>query len=112
MALQDLMLDSGPDVYYSAAFRNVLEDHMVYLRNHPQTSPLLVDPGESYQWRNDLFGLLSARAIPAHFHWMIMRLNNYTSPTQFIPNTVALLCPNFSIVEKIRQSHKSTARIS
>lgn len=112
MSLNTTLVDPGPDIYYTKQFRDVLEDHMVLLREHPNTKPMTIMPGESFQWRNDLFGLLSSKNIPRHLHWVIMRLNNYTSPRQFTTETMLLLVPDSTVLEKIRQSHNSSARIS
>lgn len=112
MALENLMVDSGPDLYYDENFLNVLEDHLPYLHNHPQTKIMVVDPDEAYQWRGDLYGMLQARGEPRQYHWLIMRLNGYTSPKQFTEDTVSLLKPSYPVVEMIAQSHNSASRIS
>jgi len=112
MDITDLTVPSGPDIYYTKKFRDILEDHMTLLRNHPGTSFVTIAPGESYQWRHDLFGLLQSKGIPMHLHWLIMRLNQYFTPTAFLPDTVALLQPDPDFIEKIRASYFSTGRIS
>jgi hypothetical protein len=112
MSINDLLIDMGPDIYYDPNFRNVLEDHMTFLRTHPKTALFTLTPDEAYQWRGDLFGLLLAKNRPAQFHWLIMRLNNYTSPTQFKQDTIGLIEPDYTVVDKIRQSNNSSGRIS
>lgn len=111
MAITDLLADPGPDIYYTKGFRDVLEDHLTWLReNH--SALMVVKPDEAWQWRGDLFGLLHAKGEPRHMHWLIMRLNRWTTPRTFDENTLALLKPNYAVVEQILQSYNSTARIS
>lgn len=109
--LTDLLADPGPDIYYTKAFRDVLEDHLTWLRDY-HSSIMIIQPDEAYQWRGDLFGLLAAKGVPRHLHWLIMRLNRWTSPTHTDENTLAVLKPNPTVVEQILQSYNSTARIS
>lgn len=110
MALTDLMLNPGPDLFYDSDFRNVLEDHMTFLRqNYCQT--VVLAPDEAYQWRSDFFGLLQAKGIPRQYHWLMMRINNYTSPNQFPEDAIAILQPDFTVIDKIAQSHNSLPRI-
>jgi hypothetical protein len=111
MSLLNLMVDPGPDIFYNPEFRNVLEDHMTWLReNHCQ--PVVLKPDESYQWRGDFFGLLSQKGVARQYHWVVMRLNEYTSPHQFEQDTQAILLPNETVIEKIAQSHNSLPRIT
>jgi len=111
MTLTTLMVDPGPDIFYDPQFRHVLEDHMTWLReNHSE--PLVLRPDEAYQWRGDFFGLLSKKGVARQYHWLVMRLNQYTSPNEFIETIPAILVPNFSVIGKIAQSHNSLPRIS
>jgi hypothetical protein len=111
MALTNLMVDPGPDIFYDPEFRNVLEDHMSYLReNYCQV--VVLQPDEAYQWRGDFFGLLSQKGVPRQYHWLVMRLNQYTSPNQFTEDIQVMLFPDYTVVEKIAQSHNSLSRIS
>lgn len=106
MALSDLMVDPGDDLFYDSDFRNVLEDHMTYLRdNFSQVK--MISPDQSYQWRGDMFGLLDVLGYARQYHWLIMRLNQFTSPLQFHENVLAILVPDTDEVNRIAQSHKT-----
>lgn len=112
MALKQLMTAQGPDIYYDPAFRNVLEDHLSYLRALQSTVRRAVSPGEAYRFEYDLFGLLKIYGVEAHLHWVVMRLNNYTSPDEFRADVTELLVPDATVVDRIRQSHQATRRIA
>jgi hypothetical protein len=107
-----LMVDAGPAMYYDESFRNVLEDHMNYLRTNPSTMVLTLDPIRVYQYANDLFGLLQLYDVPLHLHFVIMRMNKLTKPNADISNFTSLLVPNATTVDMIRQSYVNLNRIS
>lgn len=110
--LESLMVDPGPNVDYSPEFRNVLEDHMGYLRSHPDTIPLTITPDDAYRFEFDLWGVLQKSNVPSNLHWVIMRMNNYTSPTEFAHTDTVLLVPNPDVIDMIRQTHLTTHRVS
>jgi hypothetical protein len=111
-AVENSVIDMGPDSYYTDQFRSVMEDHMTYLRNHPNTAIQAVLPNEADQWKGDFFGLLSAKNIPAKLHWIVMRMNNYTSPLKPDENLIAFMIPDPTVVEQIRQMSTAAKPIS
>lgn len=112
MKVDDLMPAEGASIYYDPAFRNVLEDHMTFLREHPQTSVLNVEPTQAYRFEHDLFGLLAHYGVSRAFHWVVMRMNKMTTPTELTRDAVQLLVPETRLVEQIRQSHMTKRRIT
>jgi hypothetical protein len=111
MALNNLMVDPGPDIFYDPEFRNVLEDHMTYLRE-TNSQIILIDPSDAYRWRGDFFGFLDTHPVKRQYHWLVMRINQFTSPNQFHEDVLAMTLPDFALVEQILQSHNSLPRIS
>lgn len=112
MALIDLLIDAGSDIYYDPVFRNVLEDHMTYLREHPQTTIMPISPNDAYVYRQDLFGVLLKNNVQPQYHWLVMRMNKYTAPHQFSEDVISLMVPNANVIAQIRSSHMATPRIS
>lgn len=112
MGINDLMLSAGPSIYYDDSFRNVLEDHLWYLKNHSSTSVLSIEPIKAYKYEYDLYGLLNNYSINMNLHWIIMRLNNMTDPTEVTRDLKMLLIPDIRVIEQIRQSHMTTRRIA
>lgn len=111
MSLDTLMSDAGPDIYYDPAFREVLESHMSWLRNHPTTLVRGVDPSTADQYNHDLPGLLRHYSAPDHLHWVIRRLNDIPSPYADLRDLTSLLWPNQTTVSHIQQSHSGSNRI-
>ncbi|EKD89522.1 MAG: hypothetical protein ACD_33C00046G0003 [uncultured bacterium] len=111
MKIDSLMTNTGPAIFHDQAFLAVLEDHMSYLRSHPTTVVLNIDPNKAYKYEFDLNGLLLLYSVPTYLHWLTMRMNNMTSPTDYRKDKLILLVPNDGIVGHIRQSHTSTRRV-
>ena len=112
MNINDLSFDAGPSIYYKDDFRAVLEDHMSFLREHKSTSQLYVDANKAYKYEHDLFGFLANASVGAHLHWVIMRMNKMTSPMEFTLGTEVLLIPDVGLIDKIRQSHMSSRKLT
>jgi len=47
-----------------------------------------------------------------HLHWLVMRMNDMTTPTEATKSIDHLLVPDFRTVERIRQSHVTTRRLN
>jgi hypothetical protein len=113
MSAVDTMLTAqGAAVYYTDAFRNVLEDHMTYLRKATSTTVMNVDPIKAYRFELDLDGLLLDMGIPLYLHWVVMRMNNLSSPQQVPADLTTLLICAPSELEMIRQSEYTKARLN
>ena len=112
MKVDQYLTESGSSIYYDNDFRNVLEDHMTFLRNHPLTSVITLDANKVYQFEFDLFGLFRFYQIPVQLYWLTMRMNNRVSPQDNVKNIEILLVPDHNTVAQIAQSHTTTKRIN
>ncbi len=101
------MIKPGPDVFYTKAFKDVLEAHMGFLRNHQNTRNLPINDHDKVVYNGDLGGYLNSVKTPLHLHWVIMRMNNMYSMYDFGPHIQTLLIPEESTVDKIRQQFVS-----
>lgn len=107
MQIDKLQSSVGADIYYDGNFRNVLDDHMTYFRGSSSTKTITIEPIYADKYEGDLSGLLSQYGIAVEYHWVIMRLNNFTSFNDNSRNLSQLLIPNFDEVEQIRQVHRT-----
>jgi hypothetical protein len=112
MNVDSLMFNPGSDIYYDAGFRVVLEDHMTLLRNDSTTQIIDVAPMDAYVYEADLFGLLSKYGVAPYLHWLTMRMNDMTSPSENDLKLTQLLIPYQGNIDKIRQSYTSVNRIT
>lgn len=111
MKLDSLMRDPGPSIYYDPDFRNVLEAHMTELRSN-STDILNVEPAAAYKYEFDFFSLLANYSVPDHYHWIVMRMNKFDSPTANTRDLSVLMLPDQRQISRIVSSHKTTRKIT
>lgn len=110
--IDNLMVQEGPAVFYDNDFKVVLESHLTYLRTHTDTVKMSIDPIEAYRFEGDLNGLLHSFNILPQYHWVIMRMNDYTSTQETTADLPSLLIPDISVIERLRQLFMITHKIS
>lgn len=111
MEISRLSVNEGASVYYSDEFRTHLEDHITYLKNSNEISILNIEPAMAYKYEGDLFGLLYHYNIVFEYHWIVMRVNNFTNPNQNKATLTSLYVPNRSIIERIKNVYMTKNRI-
>ena len=113
-AVNNLMFNVGPSDYYTDQFRQVLEDLMYFMRNTPgMTTAYNVTPQNAWENDQDLYGYLqSVVGLAPQYHWVTMRLNNLTSPSQFGKHIKKLLIPNVTWLEQQRSAYETSSTIS
>ncbi len=112
MSINNLAIDPGNAIYYQSDFRIVLESHFDFLREHPTTNTISIDPHKVYVFEFDFYSLLAYYAIPAYMHWLTMKINKIDSPTDFPSDIIELKVLSPDTVEKILQIYKTTHRIT
>lgn len=103
MALEDYLYAEGSEIYYSAEFRQVVEDHLEYLKSRPGVEQRILKASEVNRHTGDLYGYLVEIKKPLHMHWVIMRCSGMRSPAEFGIDTGILYIPNIPDVDEIRQ---------
>jgi hypothetical protein len=106
------MISAGADIHYDKAFRDMLESHLEYLREHPKTRTIQVDPQRALVYEGDLFGFFLEARIEMQLHWVSMRVSGLFSPHDFTPETGNLLIPDSGELESLRQAHTATGLTS
>lgn len=107
MLIDQLLLKTGPNVYYDSKFRIVLEDHMTYLKGLRTTRQIEIDLQNAYKFEGDLYGLLSILNIGAHLHFIVMRLNNMRSPAEYHHDIRTLYIPDETEISRIISAFKT-----
>lgn len=110
--LYEKMQSDGPSVYYmDPSFRAVLEAHIPYFRTDNRATLIPIDEHTAYRFEFDLWGLLLDLSIPRYLHWLIMRLNGMTSPTEYGPDRLELLIPDLDVVDRLRTKHTTIQQV-
>lgn len=110
MDIFNLEINAGSNVHYEQAFRIVLEDHLQYLKTHAETYVINVESIYAFKYAGDLSGLLLHYNIPVYLHWVIMRMNGFSSFTQMGEEAKDLLIPATNVIEQIRSVYKTKNR--
>lgn len=111
-SVDSLMVQPGSDVFYTDGLRNVLEDHMTYLRTHASTRVLDVTPMQAHRYEFDLIGLLNELGIPPQLHWVVARMNHFNGFQEVPEDLVKLLVPDDKEIAKLQQIYNTTSSIS
>ncbi|ARV76738.1 hypothetical protein PHABIO_107 [Pseudomonas phage Phabio] len=113
--IMTLMAQPGPELFYDPKFRLMVETHINILRNHFVTRED-IPANHYYQYEGDFYGFLVGRSIPAHLHWVYMRVNGMTNPNQFAKDLrnyytgmvkPTLLIPNDGVLSDIQRMYVS-----
>ena len=81
-SVQDNETDIDDGNMSSEGFRGIIEDHLSYFRTQDSTLVSL-DPHLEYVYTGDFYGLLTAMGIKMALHWIILRVNGYSSPIDY-----------------------------
>lgn len=112
MQIDSLLSQDGSSDYYVESFRSTLEAHMSYLKTASSTIVQTVDIQMTIVYKNDLYGYLNEINIKPCMRWVVMRLNDLLSATDFNSSVVTVLIPSEQELERIRRSWKTTQRIN
>lgn len=97
----------GPDVYYNSSFRDVLEQHLTFLREHEGARTIEVSTREMEKFKQDLYNFLSLKGVDGYLHWITMRVNGWLSPIEF-EGKDSILVPSKHAVNRIKQLYESS----
>lgn len=109
------MAKPGPDMFYDEKFRLMIETHINILRIHNSTKQEIPE-NHYYQYEGDFYGFLVGENIPAHLHWIYLRVNDMFNPNEFAKELrdpyqkreqPYLIRPNDSVLSDIQRMYTS-----
>jgi hypothetical protein len=104
-------INAGQDIYYDALFRQVIEDHLSFLNKDENHNTANIEPADGDIHNGDFFGLLNSQSAPMELHWCIMRLNGYTSPTEYTSDTLTIKVPNPAVLSRLVKQFRTNQSI-
>lgn len=99
-------------VFFNKDFRKVIEDHLKILKTSQNVTPLDVSNVDASVYHGDLYGLLTKYNVSIDIHWIVMRINGFTSPTQYTQDIVSLDLPNIAYLESLLNRFRANQNIS
>lgn len=101
LSLSNTGLQSASASYYSKRWRTAVEHHTSFLLNHSETTEVSTLGLKGYRTRYDLFAFLAQEGVTEKWHWTIMRINGFASPTDFDEETLAIYVPSNTVLEEL-----------
>ena len=108
MALLD-MIDKNNVAYYEQDFRQVLEDHLAYIKAK-NNKTLAVDPLTALRYKGDFFGLLNTFGVQPFMQWITMRVNGFVSPTDVTEEIRTVVVIEPAVIRTIFNTHKTQSK--
>lgn len=96
-------LNKPVDEYYTHPdFLIMLESHLEYLRIN-NVGFLPITNQQNIKFAGDLYGILNEKNIDKKFHYIISRLNNYNSSSDYKGDKSELLLPDVYKIEELNR---------
>lgn len=98
------------NLYYEDDFRQTLELCLPQLKNHSGSRRIEINMHHARIYEHDFYTyLLQEVGIQREAHWIIMRVNDMLSPTDFNRSCTSLLVPDQGEIRKMMTSVKTVA---
>lgn len=89
------------------AYYVLLESHVHALREHPDGEVTMVTLQQAAKYRGDFSGLLDSLGIDKKYHYLVTRVNGWTSSIDYDGLTPTVLVPPLSVVAQIIAQYQS-----
>lgn len=110
ISIHEKMFDPREDIYYNTEFRRFLESYMHYLRTNSKTQVETIDPHNAYKYEGDFYGLLQVMGVAPNLHWLVMRVNDLTNPSESDETLTEILLPDGPTIARLSQFYQSMIR--
>lgn len=84
----------------------LIESHLSFLRSHQKTALINVSGQAAEKYTGDFYGLLDSLSIKKN-HYLIMRLNDLYSSTDYDGKQLEFIIPDEVAVNRILTTHRS-----
>lgn len=112
ITLNENMPTDGPALMYSEGFQRLIEDHLEFLRNGDNLQVIDIDPQSAYKGSGDLISVLQDYQIAPQIHWIIMRVNGYTSPMEYQSTHLTLLVPSQGQIDSLLRVYRVNLKLA
>lgn len=96
--------------FYEPAFRQVLEDHLSFIKAAGTVQTLNVPPMVALRYQGDYYGLLNQLKVPTFLHWITMRVNGLISPADTIPDHPVVQTVDLSYIRRLYTTHRTQSK--
>lgn len=107
MRILNSIINQGEQIFYTSKHRQMIEDHVIFLRNHKTVTTINLAPMLSYRYMADFYGLLFHLNLQPEFHYSVLRLNGYKSPLDFKGTESSLLMCDVALIKRLTNTLKT-----
>lgn len=106
--IEKLMVNGGDDLFYTPAFRNMIENHLPDLTDPAHCVNVVVDNKDADDADGDFYALLHQYKVRPEHRWTCLRMNQMTAPNQYKSNMVHILVPREDFIKKLVKRFKTS----
>ena len=110
MTLLDRMVNPGNPIFYSRKYRQMIEDHINFLRKNKTVTVVSLDPMVSFKYLADFYGLLFYLTVPMQYHYAVLRLNGYKNPSDFKGTETSINMVDTEVIRLLVNTLKTQAK--
>ena len=111
LSVSRFQLPMGQVNVNSSGFRNLIENHVLYLQTSVNTKILILDPADEDKWQGDFYGLLNKLGITQDMWWITMRVNNLYSPVDYSGDLGQIYSPGIVDITTLLSRYLATATV-
>lgn len=93
-------------------YKTYMESLLNYFRASDSTRQVPVPPEVGYLYRFDLTQFLLANNVPLEDHYLVMRVNGFTSIHQIDETIHQILVPDMALVARFKQIYRTSLNVS
>lgn len=97
----------------SESFKTVIEDHLNVLKMPQNIMEVKnVSPVDANRFEYDFYGLLRVLNVPVQYQWIVMRVNDLMSPSDYRRHMQHVKIPNTEIISGLLEYHNQVIKRS
>lgn len=110
-SIENLIKSVSSDMNDTVEFKNLIEDHLTFLINHPGNSVINVTAHQIEVYDFDWIGLLMDLQIAPNLFYAIIRMNGGNNLTDVPKELRSLRIPNPSVIQNLETLSLGVKRI-
>lgn len=112
LTISGLQIPIGNVNYYSTGFRNLIENHVIYLQTNPTTRIVQLLPYDEYKYQGDIYALFYKLGVSQDQWWVTLRVNGLHSPLDYAGNLGTILLPAKSTTDALLTAYLNSSTIN
>lgn len=106
--LDSMMVDGGATYTYDEGFCTFIESYLTVLRERSDTQTITLTAEQVYLYRHDLTSFLLLQKIPLENHFIVMRVNNFTTAADLTEELLVMLVPDSGFISQLKTLYRTT----